>query len=59
MKCALCSMEFDEALARNSCQGCPLASGECRMARCPRCRYETPLPPPWLGRLRRLLGGEP
>jgi hypothetical protein len=51
MKCSYCGLEFKEEDAQKGCSGCSLMKG-CGMVRCPRCGYEMPSEPKWIGRLR-------
>lgn len=57
MRCAFCSLEFDERLARRSCSGC-FKLGDCSMVKCPRCGYEVPPEPGWIKSINRLLKKE-
>lgn len=57
MRCAFCSLEFDERLARRSCSGC-FKLGDCSMVKCPRCGYEVPPEPGWIKSIKRLLKKE-
>ncbi len=56
VRCAFCSLEFDEELARRSCGGCSLSG--CEKIRCPGCGYETVPEFKWLGAVRQWFTGK-
>ena len=55
MRCGFCGHDFEESEGITGCKNCPLSSG-CRMVKCPRCNYENPPEPRFVGRLKRLFG---
>jgi len=52
--CGYCGERFAENQGQPACAACPLKGG-CRYVRCPRCGYENPCEPPWVGKLRAWL----
>ena len=58
MRCAFCGNEFSEEEGIRGCRNCPLGKG-CKMLKCPRCNYETPLEPGWLKKLKKFIGIDP
>lgn len=53
MRCDFCGCEFQEEEGNRGCKSCPVSAG-CRMMKCPRCNYEIPPEPRWIGRLKKL-----
>lgn len=52
MKCDFCGNKFSKEQADWSCRGCLLAKG-CKLVKCPKCGYETPVEPKWLKKIFR------
>ena len=53
MRCDFCGYEFQEEEGNRGCKSCPVSTG-CHMVKCPRCNYEIPPEPRWIGRLKKL-----
>ena len=53
IRCDFCGYEFTEKEAERGCRNCPMDAG-CRMVKCPRCNYEIPLEPAFLGKLKKI-----
>jgi hypothetical protein len=52
LRCSFCGYEFDEMESARSCEGCPIFSS-CRLVKCPRCGFETPVEPGLVKTLRK------
>lgn len=54
----MCGHEFDEKAGKSACANCPMSTGGCDLAKCPRCGFENARTPDWMKKISDKLSGK-